>query len=84
MNANVEEEGLKHLTQIEQELEEIKTRTPGKRKVFLYGLLQGAGVLLGGIFTLTLIGWVLSLFGLIPGFGTIAVYLQNIVAAFRR
>ena len=83
MDANIEEEGLKHLEQIELELEEIKERTPNKRKSFLYGLMQGAGILLGGIFALTLLGWALSFFGLIPGFATIAHYLQTIVAQFR-
>jgi ABC-type Fe3+-hydroxamate transport system substrate-binding protein len=84
MNEHIEEEGLKHLEQIEQELEEIKNRTPNRGKSFIYGLLQGAGILLGGIFALTLLGWVLSFFGLIPGFADIAHYFQNIVANFRR
>ena len=78
------EEGLKRLEHIDKELEEIKQRTPVRPLGFAYGLWQGAGVLLGGIFALTLLGWVLSLFGLIPGFGTIAAYLQSIVATFRR
>lgn len=84
MEGHVEEEGLKHLEHIEQELEEIKERTPAPGHTFIYALLQGAGILLGGIFALSIVGWVLSLLGVIPGFGTIAKSLQDIVAAFRR
>lgn len=84
MDEHVEEEGLKHLEHIEQELGEIKNRTPARPLGFAYGLWQGAGIFLGGILALTLLGWVLSFFGLIPGFGTIAAYLQTIVANFRR
>lgn len=84
MEVHVEEEGLKHLEQIEQELEEIKERTPSPQSGFTYGLWQGAGVLLGGILALTLLGWVLTLLGVIPGLGEIAQYLQNAVSNFRR
>lgn len=80
----VEEEALDHLERIEQNLEEIKNRTPSRRKAFVYGLWQGAGALLGGILGLTLLGWVLSLFGLLPGFDLIVPHVQNMVDNFRR
>lgn len=84
MNEHIEEEGLKHLEHIEQELEEIKDRTPSRPRAFTYGLWQGAGALLGGILALTLLGWGLSFFGVIPGFIDISHYIQNSVDNFRR
>ena len=84
MDEHIEEEGLKHLEQIEQELEEIKDRTPAPGRAFAYGILQGAGALIGGILALALLGWALSFFGVIPGFADISLYFQNIVTNFRR
>lgn len=84
MDKLVKEEGLKHLEQIEQDLEEIKDRTLTRRQTFIHGIWQGAGALLGGVLALTLLGWVLSLFGVIPGLGDIADYLKNIVDKFHR
>jgi hypothetical protein len=84
MNERIEEEGLKHLEQIEQELGEIKERTPTPSRAFTYGLWQGAGALIGGILALTLLGWLLSLFGVIPGFVDISQYIQNNIDNFRR
>lgn len=84
MEEHVEEEGLKHLENIEQELGEIKERTPTPTRAFTYGLWQGAGALLGGILALTLLGWALSFFGVIPGFADVAKYFQDIVSNFRR
>ena len=84
MDERVEKEGLKHLENIEQELGEIKEHTPTPTRAFTYGLWQGAGAFLGGILALTLLGWALSLFGIIPGFTDIAKYFQDIVSNFRR
>ena len=80
----MEEEGMKHLEKIEHELEEIKERTPTPSRSFTNGLLQGAGALIGGILALTLLGWLLSLFGVIPGFVDISHYIQNSIYNFRR
>lgn len=79
MDEETQQEGLEHLARIEEELEAIKRSAPSSRQAFLHGLLQGAGALIGGIFALTVLGWVLSLFGVIPGLDYIAHYLQNIV-----
>ena len=84
MDEHVAEEGLKHLEHIENELEEIKERTGFQRPPFIYGLLQGAGALVGGILMLALLGWTLSFFGVIPGLATIASYFQNIVSHFHQ
>jgi len=83
MNEQVEE-GLERLERIEEDLEEIKERTPNKRKSFIYGVWYGAGALIGGILALALLGYILSIFGVIPGLGEIARYLQDIVDRFHR
>lgn len=84
MTDQIEAEGLKHLEHIEQELEEIRDRTPHRPRAFFYGVLYGAGAVLGGVIGIALLGWVLSLFGVIPGLGEIAHYLQGIVDRFQR
>jgi len=84
MTENIEEEAIEHLERIEEDLEEIKERTPDHKMTFLYGILYGVGGILGGVIGLTLLGWILSIFGVIPGFGDIAAYLQNIVSNFKR
>ncbi|MFA6408190.1 MAG: hypothetical protein WCW36_01795 [Candidatus Paceibacterota bacterium] len=85
IETRIEEEGLQHLEHIEQELEEIKDRsTPTHSGSFINGVWQGAGALVGSIIALALLGWVLSLFGVIPGLGAIATYMQSIVAAFHK
>lgn len=74
-----EEKGLEHLERIEEELEEIRTRTSNPRRSFLIGILQGAGAIIGGILALALVGWLLSILGIIPGFGHLADYLRSLV-----
>ncbi len=75
----LEERELKHLANIEQELGELKDKVPGPPRAFLNGILQGMGVVLGSILALALLGWLLSFFGLIPGFGQITGYLEGLV-----
>jgi hypothetical protein len=79
MDEQIQQEGLEHLANIEKELDAIKQAAPSSKKAFLYGLLQGAGALIGGVFALAVLGWALSLFGVIPGLASIAHYLQNAV-----
>lgn len=81
---SVEKEGLKHLKNIEDDIEEIKERTPTPRRSFLQGLLWGAGTVLGSLLALAIIGWILALSGFIPGFRDMADYLQTIVSQIRR
>ncbi len=76
---NLEKEGIKHLRNIEKELEEIRDRTTNPRRSFLIGIVQGAGAILGSICAIALIGWVLSLLGIIPGFSDLAEYLRSLV-----
>jgi hypothetical protein len=82
MEADIEREGLARLANIEEDLEEIKERTPTPRRAFTNGLFQGAGALVGGVVAIVLLGWVLSLFGLIPGFAYIVNALQDASAHF--
>ncbi|MBY0294140.1 hypothetical protein K2Q08_02295 [Patescibacteria group bacterium] len=78
------EEGLERLENIEGDLEEIKNRTPNQWISFRNGILQGAGAVVGGILAVLLLGWVLSIFGLIPGFGTIAHSIQEAMSELRK
>lgn len=75
----LEKAGLKHLKRIEQELEEIKDRTANPRRAFIYGIAYGAGAFVGGILAVALIGWLLNIFGIIPGLSVIGEYLQSLV-----
>ncbi|HEX7651305.1 MAG TPA: hypothetical protein VF439_01140 [Candidatus Paceibacterota bacterium] len=84
MEADIEREGLRHLAAIEQELEEIKERTPSPRQAFWNGILQGGGAIIGGIVAVLILGLVLSYLGVIPGLGHIAPYLQNAFDKFQR
>jgi hypothetical protein len=83
---HIEEEAIEHLKNIEEDLEEIKNqnRIPNRRLSFVHGIWYGAGALVGGVLGLALLGWILSLFGVIPGFADIAHYLQGIVNQFHR
>ena len=80
---NIEREGLKHLEHIEAELSEIKDRTANPRRSFIMGILQGAGVVIGSLVALVLIGWLLYIFGFLTGLGGIAAYLQNVLNQYR-
>jgi Na+/melibiose symporter-like transporter len=73
------EEGLEHMEKIEEQLEEIKVRTGSTSRAFFYGLMYGAGWVVGTILTIALLGWILSLFGVIPGFAQIADNLRAIL-----
>ncbi len=78
------EEGLDRLETIQEELEEIKQRTANPRRSFYNGIFQGVGVLLGGIFGAIALGWILSILGVVPGFGDLADYLRTFVDNFER
>jgi len=78
----VELEGLKDLKDIKEELEEIKERTGGYQRSFVSGILYGAGWIIGGIFAIVLIGWFLSIIGLIPGLGNLSSYIHQAVDQF--
>ncbi|HEV8666336.1 MAG TPA: hypothetical protein VN665_00615 [Candidatus Paceibacterota bacterium] len=76
------ETGLEHLQKIETELEEIKERTADPKRSLFNGILSGAGAIIGSITALIILGWLLSLIGILPGFGSFAAYLHGIVDRF--
>jgi hypothetical protein len=76
----LEEKGIEHLEHIEQELKEIKERTGVSQWVSLRnGIFQGAGAVVGGIIAVVLLGWLLSVLGVIPGFATIGNTIQDAI-----
>ena len=83
MESRIEEEGLTHIKHIEEELGEIRDRTPTPRRAFLSGLLQGAGWIVGSLLALALIGWVLSILGVIPGLDVLSRYLAQYTSNLR-
>jgi hypothetical protein len=78
------EEGLERLEHIEEDLDEIKRRTPDHWIAFRNGILQGAGAIVGGIVAILILGWLLSLFGFIPGLGVIAQTIRDAMAELRK
>ena len=54
----------------------------GRGRAFVNGIFHGMGAVVGGIFALALIGWILSLLGVIPGFDRFETYLGDKVDAF--
>ena len=78
-----EKEGLEQLARIETELEEIKDRTANPKRSFINGIWQGAGAIVGSIAAIILLGWGLSLLGLVPGVGEIANSLHSMVDQVR-
>lgn len=79
----IEEKGLEHLEKIEHELIEIKQRTGGRWNSLRNGLYQGAGAVAGGVVAVVLISWLLSILGVIPGFGEVGKYLQDAIKEAR-
>lgn len=69
---------IKQLKEIKKELSEIKERS-APRNAFLNGVLYGAGALVGGILAVALLGWVLNILGVIPGFSELSDYVQSLV-----
>lgn len=69
---------LRQLKEIKKELSAIKDRTASPKQAFIHGILYGAGALVGGVLAVALVGWVLNLLGIIPGFGELADYLRSL------
>ena len=72
----------KKLDQIAHSLEAIRAQGTNWKRSFAMGLFQGAGVVLGGILAVALIGWVLSLLGVIPGFDSLEQTLNSAVQSY--
>jgi len=78
----IEKEGLKDLKAIKGELKELKDLTAGYPRSFVTGLFYGAGWIIGSIIALALLGWFLSVIGLVPGLGALASVIHNAVDQF--
>lgn len=76
MDDQVKEEARK----VEALLDEIKSNTESKpSKSFVNGMLYGAGIVLGTIVGVVLVGWLLSILGVIPGFDVLAQRFSEIL-----
>lgn len=73
---------LKQLQSIEKYLQSIKKEVTWPWwRIFFQGLLRGAGLVVGTVLTIALAGWILNIFGFIPGIGDMAKNLQAILEA---
>lgn len=84
MSAMLDKKGLKQLKRIENELEEIKERSSDPKRTFLFGILYGAGAFVGGLLAIVLLGWALSIAGLIPGLSEISHTIQTKIESNRQ
>ena len=76
----MDQDAQKEARKVEELLSEIKANTSNKpTRNFINGFLQGAGIVVGTIVGIALIGWLLSIFGFIPGFDTLAHRLSDIL-----
>ena len=75
--AEKQNQEVKHLIKIEHKIDEIRKRAGSLARAFVGGILYGVGWILGGIIAVLLLSWILSLMGIIPGFGEIARYLNG-------
>ena len=82
MSVKTEREGLRDLKEIKEELTELKDLTGGYPRHFIYGILYGAGWVIGGIIAIATLGWLLSVIGLVPGFDKLAGVIHNAVDQF--
>ena len=57
-----------HLNHIEKEVIVLRKELTNLRPVFIRGVVNGAGYVVGGAIILTLIGWMLNAVGVIPAF----------------
>jgi hypothetical protein len=84
MDTKTEKEGIKHMERIEHQLGEIKRRSQSSKRAFLNGIFSGMGAIAGSILAVAILGWVLSLFGVIPGFDTLAEYIRGLMSSIRK
>ncbi len=79
-----QESELRELKKIREELKDINENTGSFWGYFLHGILYGGGAIIGGIITVILIGYILSIIGVIPGFQTIAADVSAALAREER
>lgn len=64
----IEPELKTHLTKIEKEIIVLRKEMTTLWPVFIRGVVNGAGYVVGAAIILTLIGWMLNIVGVIPAF----------------
>ena len=80
MADEIEKDSLRQLKKIERELSAIKERTSNPKRMFINGILYGAGAFVGGILAVAAIGWALSFLGVIPGLSELVEYMQGLMS----
>lgn len=80
MQEELEEKSLEHLASIDEGIDQLNERIPNIPTTFINGIFQGMGILVGSLFAVTLIGWLLSFLGIIPGLGEFAEYLRGVMS----
>ncbi len=83
MVAEIEKKQLKELREIGDGIDALKAQTT-RTASFLRGIYHGAGAVVGGVIALALLGWLLGILGVIPGFSTFEEYLAGIVREMHR
>lgn len=78
-----EDPEIRQLREIRQELEAIRENTAAKTS-FWHGILYGIGWIIGSLVALVLVGWLLSVLGIIPGLNHIVAVFQNAFTQVRR
>lgn len=82
MVAEIEAKQLKELREISEDLEVLRVQSTSHKASFVRGVFQGAGAVVGGVIALALLGWLLTLLGVIPGFDSFEQYLDTVVRDF--
>lgn len=75
----VDKEAIEHLESIEEELKDINSKTITPKRALLNGVMQGLGAVIGSIAAVALLGWLLHVFGLIPGLSEFAAYFEELI-----
>jgi len=71
-----------YLKRIEHELTDIRKGVkPSWKRLLLEGLLRAAGLVAGTVLTIALLGWLLTILGVIPGLEEVADWLNQILEA---
>ncbi len=66
----------KHLETIEEELIVLRKTSTGFSSTFMRGLVYGGGYVVGAVFVVIIVGWILNIIGVIPA-------LSNYATEFR-
>jgi hypothetical protein len=72
------------LKKIQRELIDIKKQNTISYGWLLRGILQGVGAIIGSAIAVVALSWILSVLGIIPGFGQIAAYLGDVFSKLPR